>query len=88
MKKPDRFERIAGKLRLEYIASPWVIQIPNEAWVDIEHRITKLLRAEHGWMRRVVRREMLSEFHPAAERITGWNQALIIILDQLAQRRK
>lgn len=48
--KPDRFDRIANRVTNRYIGT--YIGGPEHA-----REIAKLLRAEHAWMRRMVRQE-------------------------------
>lgn len=72
-KKLDRFERAVEK------------HVHTDEWnipVIYADRATKLLRAEHAWMRRQVRAYLQSSID------TGYVVACSEILSALAQRRK
>lgn len=83
-RKPDRFERMADGLRQDSIASPWATQIPLDAWPDLEHRVRHLLRNEHAWMRRMVKK--IDAW--ACQELADNEDVIAEILSQLAQRRK
>lgn len=70
---PDRFERMVEKLNFNDRS-------------DAADAV-KLLRREHAWMVRMVKREFCTEHAASPQKIIGWNQALECILSLLNKRR-
>lgn len=75
-KKPDRIERIVRK---EY--EKWINGPQEKGWLSIAD---KLLRREHAWMRRMVRKV----WDWQAEQLADTDDVCSVILHQLAKRRK
>lgn len=75
MKKPDRFERKLNKLVFD-----------GESYDPFVHYlcVAKLLRAEHAWMRRMVKKVEAWSCNQLAES----DDVIAVILEQLTQRRK
>lgn len=53
---PDRWKRMTTQLRLEHTASPWVKQIPLDAWPTLELYIVEILHKQHRAVVRMVKK--------------------------------
>jgi len=95
MKRPNRWERAAYKLRLDHIASPFARQIPEGCWPTIEHRIATFLRREHRAVVRMIKAEMKRHREEVASTVgqahhmslARWGEAYLI-LSKIQERVK
>lgn len=79
MKKPDQFQREVKKVGRRFWQRP-------ELEVT-ESQVVNLLRREHAWMVRMVKRLQNEERIEGAS-VVGYRVALKQVSDQLAKRRK